>query len=147
MTGEVKVEFYCPAMKIFTVGRRLRRTDEEPMRFTAYLPAGNLVIENVTIPPTDVHPVRWPLHWMVDACQADNGDNVGNYVRCFLPEEPTRVYLLRGYSVAEEMIASVELLLADGSVGKGTVIFPDCKVPFSTSTAEPVTAHGHVVFP
>lgn len=80
MQGEFKVQFYCPPMAIKTVGRGLRRTAEEPMIFTAFLPQGELVIKPVTLPETDVHVVHWPLRWMVDACAAEAGDEQSNYV-------------------------------------------------------------------
>ncbi len=151
MTGTAKVSLYCPPMPVSVVNLRLRRTAAEPMTATIdFEDHTGLLIQNVVIPPTDVHR-KGLLHWEVDACVGIGGfvNNgvIGDYITVELPAEPVLFDLHSFSMVAQAITAKVTLTLADGSVGVGTVLFPDCKTDLLTGIAEAVTAVGNVVFP
>ncbi len=141
MTGTAKVSLYCPPMPVNVVNFRLRRTAAEPMTATIDFYGGEgLLIQNVVIPPTDVHR-KGLLHWEVDPCVGE-----GEGIKVELPAEPVLFDLHSFSMVAQAITAKVTLTLADGSVGVGTVLFPDCKTDLLTGIAEAVTAVGSVVF-
>ena len=143
---KIKCSFYCPPMGIGRISGRLRRTHAEPMRFET---EDGAVIEDVTIPPTDVTPVPapwWALwrrktKWQVAACEAAKLVD-GLYVKVELPIEPVDINLIRLEAVAAEMRDCPTTFLRGGEtwVGNDTV-FPECHVPLG-GVAESVTATG-----
>lgn len=149
MPETVKVELYCPPMKIFRKSMTLRRTDVEPMTLT--IRALGVEIGGVVIPETDVRPVfLWPLRWEVAACVGENAPSIAVYVRCELPPEPVHVFPLQKRAVAKAIWADLFVhVAADGREGRGRVRFPDCRAKLGRdfALAEEVTARGTLTFP
>ena len=149
MTGKVTVSLYCPPMVVKRVGPLLYRTAAEPMVARLGLPDGTTrIISNVVIPPTNVHehPLRFPHIATVDACKGI-GAIAGASIVVSLPEEP--VDFEAWHLVAKKITAPIVLVLVVGDgvfTGEGSVVFPDCKIPFG-GLAESVTAIGSAMFP
>lgn len=131
-------------MKVRRVGLGLRRTAVEPMTCDIqFADHTGLLIRNVNIPETDVHR-QYLFHWLVDACVGSGQDEGGNRVEVRLPAEPVVLDLTDLCMVAKEITAPVTVTLADGSVGLGSVVFPDCRTDLLTGIAESVTATGTI---
>lgn len=137
----IPISIYCPAMKVYRVKRGVWRTAVEPMTATIAFPDGDLVIENVVIPETDVHLEQLlPLRFMVDACVGDSGD-VDPRLVTELPEEPVDIFPVQGFGIFREIAAPTTLKWA-GKTYRGLVTFPEGKFRLLGGTAEAVTATG-----
>ena len=117
------------------------------MKFTAHLPAGDLVIEPVTLPETPVNRLG-PLSWLVDKCVGTGKDGKGNQVVINLPEEPANYSPELGCIVARAFSWEGTLVLADGRQGKINVRQPDCPIDLLRvpMLGQAVTAVGFVDF-
>ena len=147
MTGIAKLSLFCPPMPVSAVNLKLRRTAAEPMTATIDFADGTvLIIQNVIIPPTDVHR-KSILHWQVDACVGEGKDLLGNRIEVHLPIEPVLFDLATFSMIAKAITAPVTLTLANGQVATGSVVFPDCHTNIMTGVAEAITAVGRVEFP
>ena len=147
----IHAEFYCPPMPVDRDGPGHKRTQAEPMRFTATEGGVLLVkIDPVIIPPTGVQrihraiPFFRKMKWMVDPCIGAGEDDLAR-VLVELPEEPVVMEKIDGkwWIVAKEIIAPTTMWLA-GRVAKGRVKFPDCKTDLRTKVASAVTAIGEL---
>lgn len=142
--GVATITVVAPAMRVEMLGLRLQRTYLEHMTATIKFSDGSmLVVPNVDIPPTLVHPSFWPWYWAVDACI---GQDKNKIVTINLPKESVSVYLLKGYSIAEPMDCPSMIKLPTGEVGYGSIHFGESKVPFSTGIASEVIATGTIEF-
>jgi hypothetical protein len=137
------LSLYCPPMPINKVSRGFRRTVAEPMKATiTFEDQTQVVIENVVIPPTEVHRI-YPLYWIVHACIGAGQQN-GYALEVELPQEAS-VWRWRDLTmVALSITAAAMLTCPDGRVYEGDVVFPDCRVNLlvDPNVAEAVTATG-----
>jgi hypothetical protein len=144
--GIAKLDLAFPPMPVDRVGVGLMLAEQEPFQGTLTVADGTVLpVTDGAIPPTYVRGLG--LHKTVDQCVGTAAIGTGSVI-IDLPPEP--VAPRDGVMTALAISATVTVTLPDGTVGTGTVLFPDCPTPMVSPghyLAAAVEAVGQVEFP
>lgn len=160
------VVFWWPRMAINKVGRRHKRTAEEPgicyvfadedsAKTACAIIDAAIAADQIpdirscltaipcVIPETDVLEDQNLRHWHVQPCVGEGTADLGNSVRAKLPLEPVAFEwyaLQKRYTfVAKSVLMAVTVTDPDGLEYSGDVLLPDCPTdtPLTHPSAEP----------
>lgn len=127
MEGVVKI--ICPEMYVRFQKLGLALTDELGAIWNLSLPNRNTVGGVICFPPTLVRS-HSPVDWVVDSCVAESLPSSKDRISLTLPEEICKITFSFHedlFMEVEEITATGEIRLVDGSVGKVSIVFPKCK--------------------
>jgi hypothetical protein len=136
MTGIAKISTSWPPMRVTHVSKGLSITDREDGSYKLTLPDGTILEGVLRIDPTHVKVLPnqlFPLHWMVDRCEAYSPEpNEGKPSLSFsLEPEPCDLVFedecghFVPHMVARAIKAEGKVMLLDGSVGIGWFNLPE----------------------